>query len=199
MTPKQILEVCGGNPTYLDGIDNDMNTNSYAGEITTQGNDSTVKKTALTTDDMSAEMTKSHPCYGGSRYFSGGLRESSKKQWYWENVLSEESEHGNKLLNNQTFSVGDDGNKKNLSYSATKQRAYRARLAAKKAQSSNPEIARRGQQGLQQMNNNCGEMGIQGLTQQYNARKNTSKIAKNAMASCPKQQTKNKEGIIQYY
>lgn len=193
ITQRQLDEICGGDSTYLDGLNTtpDM-PNDYANKITSNGKLDGDYPEPAQTDDISSEMTRNwwgYCRFGGVN--SRGLKECSKEEWEKKNLFCEEEEHGNARLKNMTF--GAKNGQQGKSYQATKMAASRFERAKKQAQcGGSPEEKAKAQATLNKMKQNWA--GIETAVQQYKNAKDMDKGLQGGIMGTPMQSAPKMSG-----
>ena len=203
LTQKQLDEICGGNSTYLDGLALTPDIGDiFTKEITTNGSIEGGYPDPTTTDDFSHTLTNN---WKGFQKLKGMgpavIKEISKKEWF-ETVVEEDAEHGNKRLKNRMFGGTKDSEAKG--YDATKKNVSRYNIAQRNLKSSNPIIKQKAANTIKRMKDNWS--GIEVAKSQYETAKNADKIMQKTkmgpkIDSAPKQSGNGKahspkEGVI---
>ena len=188
LTQKQLDEIRDGIGTYLDtmGIKSDMPDN-FGSEVSAEGSTFDGYSDNMTTDDFAKMQSKDWP--RDSRSFGRGgdapanIREMSKKEWEERYVLNEEEQNGWKTIQNLKLGNSSEQHSPN----AVKQRQYRERVAAKKAKSTNPQVAQSGAKSLVSMSTNSHSKSYDDAKHQLNNIKAGNNLRPKQLKSAPKQ------------
>lgn len=193
LTREQVSRLCEGEEfVYLNDLASkpDMG-NIYSTEVSTDGSIEDAYPIPTTTDDRSHTMTNN---WRGNAKLAGMggivVREMSKKEWAKNNLVDEESEHGNARLKNRKFGIGNGEEGK--SYTATKMAVSRKNRAEKKMNSTDPQIRQQGIDTLRKMYNNNPNLDL--TASQYEGAKLGDEMSQKSsvITSKPKKQSKNK-------
>ena len=173
LTQKQLDEIRDGIGTYLDtmGIKSDMPDN-FGSEVSAEGSTFDGYSDNMTTDDF-AKMQD----YINSAY------EEAEKEWEERYVLNENEQNGWKSI--ESLQLGNSSEQH--SPNAVKQRQYRERVAAKKAKSSNPQVAQSGAKSLAAMSTNSHSKSYEDGKHQLNNIKAGNNLKPKTIKSAPKQ------------
>lgn len=189
LTQKQLDEIRDGIGTYLDtmGIKSDMPDN-FGNEVSAEGSTFDGYATAKTTTDTFGKMQTSHNGWptgmrGCGKNAPTNIREMSKKEWEQIYVLNEEDQNGWKPIEN--LKLGDSSEQH--SPNAVKQRQYRERVAAKKAKSTNPQVAQSGIKSFEAMSTNSHSKSYNVAKHQLNNIKAGNNLKPRTLKSAPKQ------------
>jgi hypothetical protein len=189
LSQEQVEKICEGEEfVYLSDLASKPDVGDiYSTEVTTDGSIEDGYPIPSTTDDRSHTMTND---WRGNAKLAGvgamTIREMSKKDWAKQNVVCEESEHGNSRLLNRQF--GDGSNRK--SYTAAKMSTSRLNNAEEKLNSTDPQVRASGAKTIERMKQN--NPGIEVMRNQYEGAKLGDKVTQKnkigpKMASAPKQ------------
>lgn len=188
LTQKQLDEIRDGIGTYLDtmGIKSDMPDN-FGSEVSAEGSTFDGYSDNMTTDDFAKMQSKDWPrdsrSFGRSGNAPANIREMSKKEWEERYVLNENEQNGWKSIENLQLGNSSEQHSPN----AVKQRQYRERVAAKKAKSSNPQVAQSGAKSLAAMSTNSHSKSYEDGKHQLNNIKAGNNLKPKTIKSAPKQ------------
>ena len=188
LSQEQIEKICEGEDfVYLSDLASKPDMGDiYSTEVTTDGSIDDGYPIPSTTDDRSHTMTND---WRGNAKLAGmgaiTVREMSKKDWAKQNIVDEESEHGNARLKNRQFGAGNG--EQGVSYGAIKMANSRKNAAEKKLNSNNPQERASGAETLRKMHQNNPNLDI--AIDQYEGAKIGDKIAQQGkpIKSAPKQ------------
>lgn len=186
LSQEQLDEICGGDSSYLDGLDgNDDMKNKYSLEISADGGVDNGYADPTTTDDYASDITNDWMRGGANMhgYRAATIREMTKKEWEKE-FLSED----NSMLQNANFGAGNGD--KGKSYTNTTTTLSRLKKAEEKAVTgATPYEKQKAARTVQTMKKNWGN--IDAAKAQYNAAKNNTQ---SIISSRPEGQRKKGNG-----
>ena len=169
LSQEQLDEICGGDSSYLDGLDrNDDMKNKYSLEISADGGVDNGYADPTTTDDYASDLTNDWMRGGANMhgYRAATIREMTKKDWD-RTYLKED----NNMLKNMNFGAGNgDTGKSYTNTTTTLSRYNKAKETA--ATGATPEIKQKAKNTVSTMQKNWGNIDI--AKNQYNASKANS-------------------------
>lgn len=170
LSQKQLDEICGGNSEYLDGLGEKPDVgNIFSTEVSTDGSVDHGYPNPTTTDDFANTLTNNWSrSYGLKSSGAVTLREMSKKEW--ENMMTEEHEHGNKRLKQRVFG-GEHEVKK---YGSAKRSINRLKNAERNLKNGSPEMKRKAAQTIRTMKKNWKDIDV--AKSQYDTAKYNDKL-----------------------